>query len=388
MKPGIFEILNWILSWISSWILSWLVPKDPNLLLVTGRQYGGNTKPILLEAENFGFRSVWITNRPDVLSLNNKKIVSAYSFKGLWYGARASKIMLTHSVGDFEPLTFPSKRVAFYNIWHGIPVKKISTMDPDFWKRKHAKSNVREMKRYRGMFVSSFTMREIFHKTFGLDYDKIHVTGQPRTDNLVKGGFNCCFDHLYNPALPRGHKKVLYCPTWREGKPVKLFPFPDQDLEKLQLMLEELNVVIYVRTHPNDPGRWLKRDKRIVPFQGDIVPEVTDVLSQFDVLITDYSGVFYDFLLLNRPTIFFSYDLDEYSRSPGFCTPYEEIAVGAHPKTQQDFVSALKESLSETGNSSYESKKVHDKIHTFCDDKATSRVLSILKNDVLTQMDE
>ena len=382
MKQGVFEVVNWIISLISSWILSWIVPKDPNLLLVSGRQYGGNTKPILLEAEKFGLHSVWITNRPDVLKLNNKKIISAYSLKGLWYGARASKVVFTHTVGDFKPLTFPSSRVAYYNVWHGMPMRKISTMDPDFWKRKHAKSNVREMKRYTGMFVSSFAMRDIFQKTFGLDIDKIHITGQPRTDDLVKGKF-VCFDSLYDPPLPHGHKKILYCPTWREGEPVKLFPFPDRNIEKLQSVLEEMNAVIYVRTHPNDPGRWFERDKRIVPFQGDVVSEVTDALGRFDVLITDYSSVFYDFLLLNRPTIFFSYDLDEYSQSPGFYISYKEFAAGPHPETQQDFVSDLKSSLTKANNFAVERKKIHDKMYGFSDDLATERVLSIIKNDIL-----
>jgi len=387
MKPSIFEVLNWVFSWVSSWILSWIVPKDPKLLLVSGRQFGGNTKPILLEAESFGLNAVWITNRVEVLKINDKKIVSAYSLKGLWYGARASKVVFTHTVGDFEPLVFPSSRVEYYNVWHGMPMRKISTMDPDFWKRKHAKSNVREMKRYTGMFVSSSMMQDIFHKTFGIKLEKIYVTGQPRTDDLVRGN-DFCFDHLYDPPLPVGHRKILYCPTWREGKPVTLFPFPDKNIEELQSKLEELNAVIYVRTHPNDPGRWLKREKRIVPFQGDIAPEVTDALSRFDVLITDYSSVFYDFLLLNRPTIFFSYDLDDYSRSPGFYMPYKEITAGPHPKTQREFVGELKLFLNKTDNYSGDRKKIYDKMYTYSDDLATSRVLSIMKNNVLLKQDK
>lgn len=375
------DVLNGLLRnfyKILSWILGWVIPKDPNLLIVGGRQFGGNTKPLLENGYKYGLRVVWLTKRAEILNLNRENIVSSQSMQGVWLAARASRVAFTHALGDFKPVRFSHPKVKFYNLWHGMPVKKISTLDPGFWLRKHAKSDVREMRRYAGMFVTSPAMAEAFQKTFGLSPANVYITGQARTDSLVCGEV-LPIDHLFDPPLPKGHRKILYAPTWREGSPVRLFPFDDLNLQNLQSELEVLNAVIYVRTHPNDPGRWSKRDSRIVPLQGDIVPEVTDVLRNFNVLVTDFSGIFYDFLLIDRPTIFLPYDLEEYSRSPGFYLPFEETSAGPKPKTQTEFICELKRLFNDQDHYISDRQRVRNQLHSFVDDCATSRILEVIK---------
>jgi CDP-glycerol glycerophosphotransferase (TagB/SpsB family) len=371
-----------------SFVLALLVPRDPRLVVLGGRQYGGNTAPLFEAAHTVGLRAVWLSRDARALGqaaaaaarLGHGEAVPAASLRGVWLGARAGAVVFTHSLGDFAPVRFPSDRTRLLNVWHGMPIKRISTQDPKFAARKHAAGNLREMARYEAMFVTSAAMAELFRVTFGLPLDRIHRTGQPRTDVILAGsGAPLDLDARYTPALPPHRRKILYCPTWREGTPVRLFPFADADRAALNAALAELDAVMFVRTHPNDTGRLTARDDRLVPLQGDVLSEITDALSAFDALVTDYSSVYYDYLLLDRPTIFLPYDLAEYAEAPGFYLPFGQIAAGPCPDTQAAFIAALREALDTPGAHADRRAEVARLVYDFVDAGATARVLEIVK---------
>ncbi|MEE2755431.1 MAG: CDP-glycerol glycerophosphotransferase family protein [Myxococcota bacterium] len=371
-------VLNGLL-WFASWVLGKLIPKKKGLFIFGGRQYGGNTAPLFERSSDFELDGYWLTGRDDVLSMGLDRCYSTRSFRGLMLVLRAEAVVLTHSLGDFSPLTFSSRRTRIINVWHGMPIKRISTADPQFMERKHARSNLREMARFECMVATSSEMAALFSHTFRLKSHQVHITGQPRTD-LLFGGQVRDIAAAYTPALPAHSKRILYCPTWRENTAVKLFPFADYDLHAINQRLEELDAIIYIRTHPNDPGRWQARSGRVVPMQSDVAPEVTDVLPQFNVLVTDYSSVYYDYLLLNRPTVFLPYDLNAYAKAPGFYLPFERIAPGHHPETQNGFLDALEKALSEPEKIMESQRVVADLVHKYKDGLATERLLNVLSN--------
>ena len=160
---------------------------------------------------------------------------------------------------------------------------------------------------------------------------------------------------------------------------MRLFPFPDYDSAALEAALEELDAVIFVRTHPNDEGHLRERQGRVVPLQGDVVPEITDALSAFDALITDYSSIYYDFLLLDRPVLFIPYDLDEYRRSPGFYLPFEEIVAGPQVDSQAVLVQHLGQALSRSDPYAADRARVKRLIYARSDSGATARVFDFLR---------
>ncbi len=363
----------------TSALLSLLLPKRRASFAFTGRQYGGNTGPLFEAAAEHGIDAVWLTNRADVLRSGRTNVVSTRSLRGVWILARAEAIVLTHSLDDLWPLVPASRRTRVINVYHGMPIKRISRADPGFAQRRYAKRNLREFARYESMIATSDAMARIFADTFGLPVNHIYVTGQPRTDVLFKPA-PASLNERYDPPLPAHRRKVLYCPTWRDGIATKLFPFADHDFAALERALEELDAVMFVRTHPNDPARLSERRGRVVPMQGDVVEEVTDVLPQFDALITDYSSVYYDYLLLDRPTIFLPYDLEQYAHSPGFYLPFEEIISGPCPSSFADFVGALKEALLAPAAHAERRRAVTALVHTFVDGKATARVLERIKS--------
>jgi CDP-glycerol glycerophosphotransferase len=356
-------------------VLGKLVPKNPRLYAFTGRVYGGNTAPLFEAAKARGIDAVWLTKRETVLKQGRPGVVSSRSLYGVWLGARACAVVLTHSLGDLGPVLLTSRRTRVINVYHGMPIKKISRADPAFMTRAYARRNLREMARYECMIATSRAMARLFSETFGLPLERVYVTGQPRTDVLFGPGVSPVHAR-YTPALPAHTKRILYCPTWRDGIDTRLFPFDDLDFDSLEQALETLDAVMYVRTHPNDAARLKQRRGRIVPMQGDVVEEVTDVLPQFDVLITDYSSVYYDFLLLDRPTIFLPYDLDAYTRSPGFFIPFEQIVSGPAPQTLAAFLAALREAIVQPDAHAKRRRQVIELVHEHVDGGATERVLS------------
>ena len=382
MEPRILTHITGALVSIISFVLGWVVPKKQGLLAIGGRHFGGNTGPVLDQCASHGFEGVWLTRRTEILALNHPKVVSCRSWRGIWTAARAQAVLLTHSLGDFSPLVFPSKSTQLFNLWHGMPIKKISTQDPGFWQRSHAKSNVREMKRYSAVFATSAQMAEFMALTFGLPESRVLMTGQPRNDCLFSAQLPPIDSH-YDPPLPPHTKKVLYCPTWRDGTAVRLFPFDDRDDSALQTALEALDAVLFIRTHPNDPGRWKERQGRIVPMQGDVVPEINAALPLFDTLITDYSSIYYDYLMLDRPCIFLPYDVEQYAEAPGFFLPFSNIAAGPCPATQVDFLAALTSALEGEDPFSVERHAIRDMVYADVDGQSTARVLNALKEELM-----
>ncbi len=371
------------LRFAASWLMGCLVPKDRRRVVFGGRHYGGNTAPVFEGARAVGLDPVWLTTREDVLALGRDDVLDARSWRGLWAAARARGVVLTHSLGDFHPAVFPSRRTKLFNVWHGMPIKRISRADPRFEERSYARSDLREMKRFEAMFVTSERMAEVFAQTFLLRPEQVHRTGQPRNDVLFDEP-SLDFLGRYDPPLPPHGRRILYCPTWREHTPVRLFPFPDRDVQALGAELAALDAVLFVRTHPNDPGRLEKRSERIVPMQGDVAPEINDVLGAFDVLVTDYSSIWYDWLLLDRPAVFLPYDLDEYAEAPGFYVPFDDIVAGQLPETQRGFVEALREALERPGSFARERARVRRLVYDDrADAQATARVLAVLSRALL-----
>ena len=83
-------------------------------------------------------------------------------------------------------------------------------------------------------------------------------------------------------------------------------------------------------------------------------------------------------LLLDRPTIFLPYDLAEYSTSPGFYRPFDEMIAGPQPTTQADFLRELDLALTSPEHAAAERRRVIALIHTHRDAGSTDRMLAVI----------
>ena len=142
--------------------------------------------------------------------------------------------------------------------------------------------------------------------------------GYPRNDLLLKEHekLDLLFVNLEIYNLAKENKVIVYMPTHRESEPsfgnksVKELPL---DLEKLNDFMKKQNAFFILKLHPFVSKLYENKNFSNIVFyesQSDIYP----VLKYTDILITDYSSVYFDFLLIDKPIIFFDYDYEEYRR--------------------------------------------------------------------------
>lgn len=234
------------------------------------------------------------------------------------------------------------KKRLIINLWHGVPLKKIALLDPNLKKAARIYFKKIFSENYTCILTTSHELIPLMARSFAVSEDKIKVWGQPRNDGLFqKNDCRKILGQLF-PDLPEYTKTVLYAPTFRDYGQVQLFPFKDFDQEQLEAFLEEKNMLLFIRTHVAEQGSAAPYLGKRIRFLGNEQAEdVTGILNIFDCLITDYSSIYIDYLLTDKPMIFLPYDRQQYLDGRGMNFDYDDVTPGPKPKTFNDFLDAL-----------------------------------------------
>ena len=234
------------------------------------------------------------------------------------------------------------KKRLIINLWHGVPLKKIALLDPNLKKAARIYFKKIFSENYTCILTTSHELIPLMARSFAVSEDKIKVWGQPRNDGLFQK--NDCREILGQlfPDLPEYTKTVLYAPTFRDYGPVQLFPFKDFDQKQLEAFLDEKNMLLFIRTHVAEQGSAAPYLGKRIRFLGNEQAEdVTGILNIFDCLITDYSSIYIDYLLTDKPMIFLPYDRQQYLDGRGMNFDYDDVTPGPKPETFNDFLDAL-----------------------------------------------
>ena len=234
------------------------------------------------------------------------------------------------------------KKRLIINLWHGVPLKKIALLDPNLKKAARIYFKKIFSENYTCILTTSHELIPLMARSFAVSEDKIKVWGQPRNDGLFQK--NDCREILGQlfPDLPEYTKTVLYAPTFRDYGQVQLFPFKDFDQKQLEAFLDEKNMLLFIRTHVAEQGSAAPYLGKRIRFLGNEQAEdVTGILNIFDCLITDYSSIYIDYLLTDKPMIFLPYDRQQYLDGRGMNFDYNDVTPGPKPETFNDFLDAL-----------------------------------------------
>jgi CDP-glycerol glycerophosphotransferase (TagB/SpsB family) len=196
--------------------------------------------------------------------------------------------------------------------------------------------------------------------------DDVAVTGLPRNDllGLPDGEVIRHFGLEAPPSVAPGRRLVLYVPTFRDfdrvGRSIPL------DWCGIEALMEKHDAAFLLKLHPHDAASTPSLTKypriQLLPGDSDIYP----ALRHTEVLITDYSSVFFDFLLCNRPVIFYPYDIVDYrTRDRGFYYPYEEVTPGHHVHDRRQLLRRLDEVLAQGDPDHEEARRlVRERFHS------------------------
>jgi CDP-glycerol glycerophosphotransferase len=257
-----------------------------------------------------------------------------------------------------------------HHLGHGAPIKSIGLLE----KYSNQKKKL-YLKLISCNFSYFFSTSELFRATWagfiGVNPNKITLMGQARNDILHAPNAD-----IVNKIFSQDSSSinVLYAPTWRPFNETTLYPFENFDLIKLSAFLEKNNINIYLRLHPNFetsiPDEILASNRMKI-LSGSDVSEINDVLGAFDLLVTDYSSIYIDFLVTQKPMLFLPYDYEEYKDKIGFTIPYEKNTPGPKPETQAEFESELTKLI--VNNDYYKEQRVLVNSKLNCLDKGSCK---------------
>jgi len=229
--------------------------------------------------------------------------------------------------------------------------------------------------------VASSIEASLISRCFLLDPRKIILVGHPRNDHLVNG-VNTGITNKILPNLPEYSKLILYCPTYRRNGSIRFFPFDDFDIDHLNRYLDENRIVILTRGHVQDDCiSSTFNSKRIIELGQNLVEEINDILPEIDILITDYSSIYFDYLLCNKPCIFIPYDRDEYERNVGFLfDDYDYWTPGRKVLTYDEFLRSIKEILSGTDIYKEKREEMRNIFHYHQNGDSGKKIMNLLND--------
>lgn len=335
--------LNTILSGIPAVICSWFLPFKKERIIINSHfniHFDFNSKYLFLYMLKEGYDIYYVINddiyRQKLINEFGNHFVETKTFKGKLFALRAKVWFVSAFEMPVGGIGL-NKNHKIIHLTHGSLIKNVGPLEKDvsIVKKVYYKLCVKTNLSY-SIATSKFFIPSTAAYT-GLPEEKILVTGFPRNDALQEIVVekpetlnNCGFS-------------VLYAPTWRKTEQTKLFPFENVDFSALNDFLANNNITLFIRLHPNDEKTISENmiQSHIKLFSSSEYEEIMDYLVFFDSLITDYSSIAYDFLLLNRPMMFLPYDYEEYEKNVGFAVDYNQISPGAKPKNIQEFEEAL-----------------------------------------------
>ena len=238
-----------------------------------------------------------------------------------------------------------------------------------------------DVSRYNYMISPNAFCSKIFPHAFNIHPSKLIETGYPRNDILSHVDLNRVREKKKQLNLPLDKKVILYAPTWRDNSYVAAgYTFKLQaDFHKWKEILSDEYVVIF-KPHYLIINTF-KEDKELEGFlySVDATMDIAQLYECCDILITDYSSVFFDYAILNRPIYFYMYDLEEYAKDlRGFYLDiYNDLPGKIYRKEE--------EMLKDISNSIFDFNKLSS-FNSYFNNKedgyASKRVVDILYEDI------
>ncbi|PGC26948.1 CDP-glycerol--glycerophosphate glycerophosphotransferase [Bacillus wiedmannii] len=253
-----------------------------------------------------------------------------HTIKSVYHLSTSKYVVIDNYFGSLAKVNF-KKGVQCIQIWHAAgAIKKFGVLAPSFNKRslRAQKRFFDVYKNFHKIVVGSDALANIYKDAFVLSDDRILKTGIPRTDLFFyeqRKQENKESILLINPSL-KGKKIILYAPTFRDKELVDFDLHLDIDMMYKALKDE---YIILIKLHPAVRNKLNHQDKyKDFVYDYSLYPNINDLFLVTDILITDYSSVPFEFCLLNKPMVFFPYDLKKYAKKRGIIGDYKRNVPG------------------------------------------------------------
>lgn len=338
---------------------SFLTPRNKKKWLIGNKTgYCDNSKYLFLslhEHSNDGIRTIWISrNKVDkqYLKALGFEVFMKWSLKGLYHELTAGAYLFSSNVSDINYWT--SGRAVKINMWHGVGIKKLGMKGSDVYNPNSRFNRLMTPYNYDkpSVFITtSKLMDKHFSDCYLLSEGQTKRIGYPRCDFMMQDKRRIQRHiELYESkavlsliSTMKSYKRVfIYMPTFRDDQ-TDFMQLSGIDLDDLNTILVKTNALLLVKMHPAT-----RLDTEVIRTCSNIIlmdkkMDVYPVLPFTDVLITDYSSIYYDYILLNdKRVILFPFDYENYiSNSRDLAYDYSEYTPGKKITNYLDFKEAV-----------------------------------------------
>lgn len=298
-------------------ILRCFVKQDPKTILITcfgGKKYDDSPKAIyeeMIKDLRFDdYRIVWAFRDPEKHDIprGEKVKIDTFAYYKLMYKAR---VWITNS-GMERGLNFDAKNVCHVQTWHGTAIKKIGTdsSGDGFGQTKDTPVSL--------WLAQCPHDVDVFSRAMGVSRNVIKMMGLPRNDVLATYNEEKQKELKKKLGIAENKKVILYAPTYREfsrdaANNCVIAPPINLELWKEKLCNE---YVLLFRAHYEVVQSLNIEDD---DFCKDVssYPDLNELMMASDVLLSDYSSIYFDYAILGKPMLCFVYDYNEYVEKRG-----------------------------------------------------------------------
>lgn len=400
-KPVIF--LTTLLGWIFIVPLTYLIPKKKNRMVLMGAKDGffiDNVKFFFLylsEKEKEQEFYLLTANKDTYTTLKTtySNILYYPSAKAYWIMLR-SKVFVVDNFSWMDNCRFQLFwRAKIIQIWHGIGFKKIQRSNKFFIQktsslyRRFILNFVGKLPVYDALISTGEFFTELFFKPAFISNHFIN-TGYPRNDVIVNPKkyenvlINSDVETINKVAKMRknGIKSLLYAPTFRDtgGDGISDGIL---DLEKLNQFALDNDFVFVFKLHPLPQYKSISNEfERIIWY--DNVKDVYPFLPEVDGMISDYSSIYMDYILLNRPIFFLLYDREKYeTKDRELHSFFNDFLVGSISTNQEKLEQNLIYCFTKKDDFKKERTKIIEKSYLNTDDNSSQRIFKFIKEHYL-----
>ncbi len=363
-----------------------------------GHRYADNSRYVFEYVNEYQpeIRAVWLTRDPTIVAQLRRRGREAHltgSWRGFWLACRAGLAVATCGNADLNPMAL--SRTQRLQLWHGTPLKKIKADDQitehqprRVWRRWLSQLAsllfpfIRE--RWDLIISPSPAISPRLASAFAVPFERVIVTGYPRGDVILRSPPELLpYVERLKERFPR-HRLLLYAPTHRQEGRGTVDLFADLQREELAHFLASEQSLLLIRMHYYHADQ-LGSPKatalnQVCWLSDEAVPDINYLLPHIDVLITDYSSVYFDFLLLDRPIVFAPFDLEDYvRRDRDLYDPYDAITPGPKCRSWHEVIGATADFLHGRDGYGPARRAVRERFNAFVDTENCQRVVRTAK---------
>lgn len=340
--------------------------------------------------------TAWLIKRDEKYYELKKRGIRCASYNTL----EGNKLLESADFVIVNSYTFPQiqKREGqiFVNLWHGSGIKA-----HDFYNHDMDMKHARNIKKFSDMIdlmcVHSLDDRFKLSAQLNFDLRKCFVTGQARLDCVKTSHGIEKIKQLFGDKMQDYKKLIFFAPSFRANGSShsgtifsdNIFRAEDYNAAVLDKFLQENQAALIYKLHPIEQTAFSGREFHLsedcyeltdqMLFEKDI--RYDELLNAFDIMISDYSSIAFDFLLLNRPIVYLLPDYEEYVAERGFVFHNVDMFMpGKKAFSFMDMVEALQTTLEDPNRYKMERELVLSQRFDFYDDQSAKRCFETIVN--------